>query len=95
MTAEDSRFSWLALAAVPGIGPVSYKALIAAFDHPDRVFAADEATLRAAGMGDRVVKGLAAFCPRPELHDELKKADDQGNIRPDCMPFPTLRRIFT
>ncbi|MDH4099157.1 MAG: DNA-processing protein DprA [Nitrospirota bacterium] len=78
MTAVDSRFSWLALAAVPGIGPVSYKALITAFGHPEGVFAADEAALRAAGMGDRVVKGLMAYRPRPELHDEIKKAEDLG-----------------
>lgn len=78
MAAVDSRFPWLALAAVPGIGPVSYKALIAAFGHPDGVFAADEAALRAAGVGDRVVKGLAAYRPRPELQDDLKKAEDLG-----------------
>lgn len=78
MTVQDSRFSWLALAAVPGIGPVSFKALINAFGHPDGVFAAGEAELKAAGIGNRVVKGLAGFRPPPTLHDELKKADDLG-----------------
>lgn len=78
MTVQDSRFSWLALAAVPGIGPVSFKALINAFGHPDGVFAANEAELKSAGMGVRVVKGLAGFRPPPLLYDELKKADDLG-----------------
>lgn len=78
MTTQDNRFLWLALAAVPGVGAVTYKALITAFQDPEKVFAAGESELKAAGIAAQAIKGLQGFTPPSSIGDTLKKADDLG-----------------
>lgn len=60
MSWEDTRFYALALHLVPGIGPMRYRQLKAAFGSPEAVFRAREADL-AAVVGPRAAAQIAGF----------------------------------
>jgi DNA processing protein len=54
--------SWLTLAHVPGIGPRTLQRLVDRFGDPERVLAADSASLTAAGARPAVIAGLRSPC---------------------------------
>ncbi|MFH0809210.1 MAG: DNA-processing protein DprA [Pseudomonadota bacterium] len=56
----DYRY-WLALRRVPGVGAVTYRKLVEHFGNPKAIFEAEAAELRAAGVREAAVEGLAAF----------------------------------
>lgn len=75
----DDTLYWLALNMVPGVGPRTYRNLMARFRDPERVFAAAPQQLALVeGIGEKTIQAITAFPAARMAAEELKKARDLG-----------------
>jgi DNA processing protein len=75
----EDKLYWLALNMIPGIGPITYRNLVAGFRDPERVFAASPKALAAVeGVGEKTIGAIKAFPAEAAATEELKKAEDLG-----------------
>ena len=73
----DERFYWLALNFVPGVGPVSFKALLDQFGNPKRVFKASRRELEMVdGIGEGLAKAIKETDIRGKVHRELARVEE-------------------
>ncbi|OGP55284.1 MAG: DNA protecting protein DprA [Deltaproteobacteria bacterium RBG_13_52_11] len=73
------KLYWLALNMVPGVGPITYRNLVARFHAPERVFAASIQELAAVGgIGEKTICAIKEFPAEKMAAEELKKAEDLG-----------------
>jgi len=56
---------WLTLLRVPGVGPVTYNALVGAFGSPGKALRADRCELKRFGLTEEII----AHLNKPNLHD--------------------------
>ena len=77
----DAKLSWLALNMVPGVGPITYRNLVARFHAPEHVFTAParELTL-VGGIGEKTIRAIKEFPAEKAAAEELKKVQDLGGI---------------
>lgn len=86
----DERHYLIALSAVPGIGPVRTRRLLAAFGGPAAAWRASLLALRAAGLEEKIAHGLVALRQTldPEsLPRRLERAGTRALV-PDDPEFP-------
>ena len=75
----DERFWFLALARVPGVGPVTYLRLIKGLGHPKAVFEASREELVEKGrVGPSVADAIGRFQGKDEILRELERMDKLG-----------------
>jgi DNA processing protein len=75
----EDKLYWLALNMVPGIGPITYRNLVARFRDPEQVFAASAKALAAVeGIGEKTIRAIKSFPATEVATEELKKATDLG-----------------
>lgn len=55
----DELHDWLSLWHVPGIGPMTYQALLARFETPSKVYKASTEDLRSCGLADQSLEGIS------------------------------------
>jgi DNA processing protein len=66
--------SWLALNMVPGVGPSTYRNLVARFHDPGRIFAASTHELAAVGgFGEKTMQAIKEFPDERMATEELKQ----------------------
>jgi len=91
--------SYLALSLVPGVGPVTFRRLLAELGSPDAVLGASEARLQEIyGIGPKIARAIAGFDAGDKVERELEKADKIGAdivILEDARYPALLREIYT
>jgi DNA processing protein len=91
--------SYLALSLVPGVGPVTFKRLLAELGTPDTVLGASETRLQEIhGVGPKIARAISGFDAGDKVELELEKADKIGAdiIILDDARYPALlREIYT
>jgi DNA processing protein len=72
----DSRAEWIALLAVPEIGPVTFRKLLGIYGEPGQVFRASQKELAAIeGVGERKAKSIKDFSRWKEAGKDLALLD--------------------
>jgi len=75
----DDKLYWLALNMVPGVGPITYRNLVARFHDPEQVFAASARELElVGGVGEKTMRAIKEFPAAKMAAEELKKVADLG-----------------
>jgi DNA processing protein len=75
----NEKLYWLALNMVPGVGPITYRNLVARFHDPERVFAASARDLASqGGIGEKTIRAIKEFPGEKLAAEELKKVTDLG-----------------
>lgn len=75
----NDKLYWLALNMVPGVGPITYRSLIARFHAPEQVFAASTRELAlVGGIGEKTIRAIKEFPAEKMAAEELKKVKDLG-----------------
>jgi DNA processing protein len=75
----NEKLYWLALNMVPGVGPITYRNLVARFHDPEQVFAASARELASiAGIGEKTIRAIKEFPAARMAAEELKKVEDLG-----------------
>jgi DNA processing protein len=75
----DDKLYWLALNMVPGVGPITYRNLVAKFHDPERIFAASVRELSAVGgISEKTIRSIHEFPAARMATEELKKTKDVG-----------------
>lgn len=75
----DDKLYWLALNMVSGVGPITYRKLVARFHDPERVFAASTQELAlVGGIGEKTIRAIKEFPAEKMAGEELKKTQDLG-----------------
>jgi DNA processing protein len=75
----NEKLYWLALNMVPGVGPVTYRNLVARFHDPEHVFGASVQELaRVEGIGEKTIRAIKEFPAARLAAEELKKVADVG-----------------
>jgi len=91
--------SYLALSLVPGVGPVTFKRLLAELETPDAVMGASETRLQEVyGVGPKIARAISGFDVGDKVDIELEKADKIGAdivILDDARYPALLREIYT
>ncbi len=91
--------SYLALSLVSGVGPVTFKRLLAELGTPDAVLGASETRLQEIhGIGPKMARAIAKFDVGDKVDKELEKADkiSADIVILDDARYPALlREIYT
>jgi DNA processing protein len=75
----NEKLYWLALNMVPGVGPITYRNLVARFHDPEQVFAASTQELAAIeGIGEKTIRAIKEFPAEKMAGEELKRVMDLG-----------------
>jgi len=75
----NDKLYWLALNMVPGVGPITYRNLVARFHDPEQVFAASaQALASVGGIGEKTIRAIREFPAEKTATEELKKVRDLG-----------------
>src|SRR4030042_1075142 len=75
----NDKLYWLALNMVPGVGPITYRNLVARFHDPEQVFAASARELASiAGIGEKTIRAIKEFPAAKMAGEELRKLADLG-----------------
>ena len=75
----NEKLYWLALNMVPGVGPITYRNLVARFHDPEQVFAASARELASiAGIGEKTIRAIKEFPAAKMAGEELRKLADLG-----------------
>jgi DNA processing protein len=75
----NEKLYWLALNMVPGVGPITYRNLVARFHDPRQVFAASARDLASiGGIGEKTIRAIKEFPAEKLAAEELKKVTDLG-----------------
>jgi DNA processing protein len=73
MSDLDKKKYWIALSMVPGVGAISFRKLLNAFESPEQVFAASESSLKAVpGLAEKTIRNILRF----GFPDSVKKELD-------------------
>jgi len=79
MMAEEDKFYWLALKAVPGIGNVTYRRLIDHFHSPEMVFRASiQDLMEVEGVGKSLAYEIKRFKGEQKILEEIKLMAKEG-----------------
>ncbi len=85
---------WLALYLIPGLGIRTWHKLQAAFDNPEKIFAASETKIRqmVPGISAKIIAGIKQNKLQAQAEAELKLADKTGIriISRRCREYPEL-----
>lgn len=74
----ETKQHWIALNMVPGVGPITYRKLLNAFETPEQVFAASPHQLQAIpGISDKVVRHILNFGIPDRVKQELEAIERQ------------------
>ncbi|HSK29857.1 MAG TPA: DNA-processing protein DprA, partial [Candidatus Limnocylindria bacterium] len=80
---------WLALARIKGLGPVSFKKLVARFTDPAKIFSASPAELeQVEGLQGDAIANLVNFSDWAEVENEIRRAADAAVT---IVPFADAR----
>jgi DNA processing protein len=75
----NDKLHWLALNMVPGVGPITYRSLVARFHDPEHVFAASARELASiGGVGEKTIRAIKEFPAKKLAAEELKRVADLG-----------------
>jgi DNA processing protein len=75
----NDKLYWLALNMIPGVGPVSFRKLLARFHDPERIFAASVHELASVeGIAQKTVQAIKEFSASKMSAEELTKVSDLG-----------------
>ena len=75
----NDKLYWLALNMVPGVGPATFRKLLARFHEPERVFVASANDLAAVeGMAQKTIRAIKEFSVTKVAAEELTKLSDLG-----------------
>ena len=75
----NDKLYWLALNMVPGVGPITYRNLVARFHDPEHVFAAAARELASiGGIGEKTIRAIKEFPAAKMAGEELRKLADLG-----------------
>jgi len=70
----ENLMSWLALHAVPGLGPAAFNTLLKHFETPDNILSASEKSLCAvAGIGQSISRSVVQKHDWNFAHDQLRR----------------------
>ncbi|MDP6037289.1 MAG: DNA-processing protein DprA [Candidatus Latescibacteria bacterium] len=73
----ENLMSWLALYAVPGLGPAAFTALLKHFETPEKILSATEKTLCAVpGIGQNIARSVARKHDWDFAHEQLRRAQE-------------------
>jgi len=90
--------SLIGLSLVDGVGPQRLRALLAAFDTPNKVFRASRSALtNVDGVGDQTAEAILTFDDRAAVEEEMERAEELGAalVSPWDERFPNrLREIY-
>ena len=75
MDKRDLKY-WLGFSLIPGIGPVRFGQLEAAFKTLEAAWQAGSSELKQAGLDENVVKSINKTRPKLDLDAEMHKLDD-------------------
>lgn len=98
MSNLERKKYWIALNMVPGVGAISFRKLLNAFESPEQVFAAPEYRLKAVpGLPEKTVRNILHFgfpdCVKKEL--EMLEREQAHILTWDDPNYPDqLRNIF-
>ncbi len=93
MTTTDTLY-WLALRAVPGLGPRNSNKLIDRFKAPEAIFEASRRDLEAAGLSGSIAQTISSGCTFEDAADQQQKLQAIGaTVIPITDPrYPALLR---
>jgi DNA processing protein len=75
----NEKLYWLALNMVPGVGPITYRNLVARFHDPEQVFTASARELASlGGIGEKTIRAIKEFPAAKMAGEELRKLADLG-----------------
>ena len=86
---------WLALHALPEIGPVYARRLLSVFERPENVFTASiERLMMAEGIGEQRARKIAEFNKWKQIKEEMTTAEQKGItlISMEDKSYPSLLR---
>jgi len=85
--------SWVSLWRVPGVGSITFKKLLDAFDAPANVFAATASALKQAGFSEKLIESIkdneSSDIAQPDLN-WINAADNHFVITIECPEYPSL-----
>jgi len=85
--------SWVSLWRVPGVGSITFKKLLDAFDTPANVFAATASALKQAGFSEKLIESIkdneSSDLAQPDLN-WINAADNHFLITIECPEYPSL-----
>jgi len=85
--------SWVSLWRVPGVGSITFKKLLDAFDAPANVFAATASALKQAGFSEKLIESIkdneSSDIAQPDLN-WINAADNHFLITIECPEYPSL-----
>jgi len=85
--------SWISLWRVPGVGSITFKKLLDAFDTPANVFAATASALKQAGFSEKLIESIkdneSSDIAQPDLN-WINAADNHFVITIESPEYPSL-----